>query len=117
MIKELKRPEKKTADVKVTDADMVYFSLGLGDSREFILPSQRKDYRSDERAVRLVEAIKAGKDMSHLDLSGLNLKGADLSGARFVGCNFKGTVFYKTNAQMCDFADCCFIRCFKNLFR
>lgn len=108
MIKELKRPEKKTADVKVTDADMVYFSLGLGDSREFILPSQRKDYRSDERAVRLVEAIKAGKDMSHLDLSGLNLKGADLSGARFVGCNFKGTVFYKTNAQMCDFADCCF---------
>lgn len=108
MIKELKRPKKKTADVKVTDADMVYFSLGLGDSREFILPSQRKDYRSDERAVRLVEAIKAGKDMSHLDLSGLNLKGADLSGGCFVGCNFKGTVFYKTNAQMCDFSDCCF---------
>ena len=108
MIKELKRPEKKTADVKVTDADMVYFSLGLGDSREFILPSQRKDYHSDERAVRLVEAIKAGKDMSHLDLSGLNLKGADLSGGCFVGCNFKGTIFYKTNAQMCDFVDCCF---------
>lgn len=108
MIKELKRPSKKTADVKVTDADMVYFSLGLGDSREFILPSQRNDYRSDERAVHIVEAVKSGKRLSHMDFSGINFKGADLSGGCFEGCSFKGAVFYKTNAQTCDFANCCF---------
>ncbi|MBE6455936.1 MAG: hypothetical protein E7014_05795 [Alphaproteobacteria bacterium] len=108
MIKELKRPSKKTADVKVTDADMVYFSLGLGDSREFILPSQRNDYRSDERAVLVVEAVKAGKRLSNVDFSGINFKGADLSGGYFEGCSFKGAVFYKTNAQTCDFTNCCF---------
>ena len=108
MIKELTRPSKKTADVKVTDADMVYFSLGLGDSREFILPSQRNDYRSDERAVLVVEAVKAGKRLSNVDFSGINFKGADLSGGYFEGCSFKGAVFYKTNAQTCDFTNCCF---------
>lgn len=108
MIKELKRPSKKTADVKVTDADMVYFSLGLGDSREFILPSQRNDYHSDERAVHIVEAVKAGKRLSNMDFSGVNFKGADLSGGYFEGCSFKGAVFYKTNAQTCDFTNCCF---------
>ncbi|MBR4932142.1 MAG: pentapeptide repeat-containing protein, partial [Alphaproteobacteria bacterium] len=108
MIKELKRPSKKTADVKVTDADMVYFSLGLGDSREFILPSQRNDYHSDERAVHIVKAVKAGKRLSNMDFSGVNFKGADLSGGYFEGCSFKGAVFYKTNAQTCDFTNCCF---------
>ncbi len=108
MEQELKRPERKTADVKVTDADMIYFSLGQKDSRPFVLPSERNDYRSDERAVRLVEAVRSGKELSGCDFAGINLKGADLSGGLFDGCNFKGAVFYKTKAENADFSNCCF---------
>ncbi len=108
MEQELKRPERKTANVKVTDADMIYFSLGQKDLSAFILPSERNDYRSDERSVRLVEAVRSGKAISDGDFSGLNLKGADLSGGSFIGCNFKGAVFYKTKAQNADFSNCCF---------
>ncbi len=108
MEQELKRPAKKTADVKVTDADMIYFSLGQKEGSAFVLPSERNDYRSDERAVRLIEAVRSGKALSGCDFSGLNLKGADLSGGLFDGCNFKGAVFYKTKAQNADFSNCCF---------
>ncbi len=108
MEQELKRPERKTADVKVTDADMIYFSLGQKEGSAFVLPSERKDYRSDERSVRLIEAVRSGKTLSGCDFSGLNLKGADLSGGLFDGCNFKGAVFYKTKAQNADFSNCCF---------
>ena len=99
----MKRPGMKIANVKVTDADMVYFSLGLG-TAEYVLPTERDDYRSDARAVALVADVRAGKDLSGRDFSGLNLKNADLSGGRFHGCTFAGAVFYKTNAKNADFS-------------
>ncbi len=99
---ELVRPSMKLANVKVTDADMIYFSLGL-DKEPFILPSQRKDYRSDPKAVALVQAVKAGKDLSGQDFSGLNLIGADISGGKFKGANFSKAIFYKTTAKKCHF--------------
>ena len=58
----LQRPEIKLANTKVSDKDMIYFSLGI-DSEDYVLPSQRNDYRSDARAVKLVQDIKAGKDI------------------------------------------------------
>lgn len=107
MIKELKKPQRKDASEKITDEDMIYFSLGI-DTREFILPSQRGDYHTDFRAVQLVENIRRGKRMKQMDFSGVNLKGADISEGHFEDCNFKGAVFYKTNASTCDFTGCCF---------
>ncbi len=103
----LKRPEKKSVETKVSEEDMIYFSLGI-DRDEFILPSQRKDYRSDARALQLLEDIRNGKKISNSDFSGVNLKGADISGGLFQDCNFSGAVFYKTKAQTCDFTNCCF---------
>ncbi len=103
MKKELKRPAFKAADVKVTERDMVYFSLGISDTA-FVLPSERDDYRSDARAVALVKALKAGKDLSGGDFKGVNLKNADLSGGRFQGADFSGAVFYKTKARKADFS-------------
>lgn len=102
MKKELKRPAMKVADTKITDSDMMYFSLGI-DTQEFILPSVRDDYRSDKRAVELVQAIKAGADLQGRDFSGINLKGADISGACLKGANLSGAIFYKTTAKNCDF--------------
>lgn len=104
MTEPLKRPEMKIANVKVTSEDMMYFSLGI-DMADFVLPSDRMDYRSDSRAVALVQAIKAGKDLSGQDFSGVNLKGADISGGKFEGANFSGACFYKTTAKNCNFAD------------
>ena len=101
---ELTRPSMKLANVKVTDADMIYFSLGL-DREPFVLPSQRKDYRSDPKAVALVQAVKAGKDLSGQDFSGLNLIGADISGGKFKGANFSKAIFYKTTAKKCQFEE------------
>lgn len=104
---EMKRPEKKDVSAKVSEEDMIYFSLGI-DRSEFILPSQRLDYHSDARAVQLVHAIRNGKKLIGQDFSGLNLKGADISGATFDKCSFKGAIFYKTNAETSDFSNCCF---------
>lgn len=104
MVRKTERPGMKVANVKVTDADMVYFSLGLG-TAEYILPTERDDYRSDARAVELVADIQAGKNLSGRDFSGINLKNADLSGGCFSGCNFSGAVFYKTNASGADFSE------------
>ena len=103
----MKRPEKKDVSAKVSEEDMIYFSLGI-DRCEFILPSQRLDYHSDSRAVRLVRAVREGKKLVGEDFSGVNLKGADISGGVFAGCNFKGATFYKTNAETGDFSNCCF---------
>lgn len=102
MKKEMTRPAMKVADTKITDSDMMYFSLGI-DTQEFILPSVRDDYRSDKRAVELVQAVKAGIDLQGRDFSGVNLKGADISGACLKGANLSGAVFYKTTAKNCDF--------------
>ena len=102
MTMEMKRPERKFQDVKVSEADIVLFTLGI-DKREFILPSERDSYLTDLRAVTLVENIKAGKDVSNKDYTGINLKGADLSGANFKGCNFSKSCFYQTKAKNCDF--------------
>ena len=104
---EFKRPERKDASAKVSEEDMIYFSLGI-DRSEFILPSQREDYHSDMRAVQLVRAVQDGKKLSYQDFSGINLKGADISSGIFNQCNFKGAVFYKTNAETADFTGCCF---------
>ena len=103
----LKRPEMKLANTKVSDKDMIYFSLGL-DNEDYVLPSERDDYRSDARAVKLVQDIKAGKDLSGQDFSGINLKGADISGGHFSGASFKGAIFYKTDAHGADFSGCDF---------
>ena len=103
----LKRPDMKLANTKVTEKDMIYFSLGL-DSEDYVLPSERDDYKSDARAVRLVADIRAGKDLSGQDFSGINLKGADISGGHFAGASFKGAIFYKTDAHGADFTDCDF---------
>ncbi|MDY6407955.1 MAG: pentapeptide repeat-containing protein [Pseudomonadota bacterium] len=86
---------------------MIYFSLGL-DAEDYVLPSKRNDYHSDARAVKLVEDIRAGRDLSGQDFSGINLKGADLSGGHFKGASFKGAIFYQTNACGADFTDCDF---------
>ncbi len=99
---ELQRPQMKIADTRVTDADMIYFSLGVGEP-DFVLPSERNNYTSDARAVALVQAVKAGQDLSGQDFSGINLKGADLSGGRFKGANFTDAVLYQTTARDCDF--------------
>lgn len=102
MTMEMKRPERKFQDVKVSEEDIVLFTLGI-DKREFILPSERDSYLMDLRAVNLVEDIKKGKDVSNKDYIGINLKGADLSGADFSGCNFSKSCFYGTKAQKCNF--------------
>lgn len=102
MTEPLKRPGMKIANVKVTSEDMMYFSLGI-DVADFVLPSDRKDYRTDIRAVDLIQAIKAGKDLSGQDFSGINLKGADISGANLQGANLSGAIFYKTTAKNCNF--------------
>ncbi len=99
---ELQRPQMKIANTRVTDADMIYFSLGVGDS-DFVLPSERNNYTSDARAVALVRAVREGKDLSGQDFSGINLKGADLSGGRFKGANFSNAILYQTTARDCDF--------------
>ena len=104
---ELKRPQMKLANTKVSEKDMIYFSLGL-EAEDYILPSQRNDYHSDARAVKLVEDIHAGRDLSGQDFSGVNLKGADISGGRFAGASFKGAIFYQTDAHGADFTDCDF---------
>lgn len=98
----LKRPQMKQANVKVSDADIAYFSLGIG-MPDRVLPSEMSDYKSDERAVRLVADVHAGKDLSGQDFSGINLKNADISGGRFQGCSFRGAIFYQTKAQGADF--------------
>ncbi|MGN1062871.1 MAG: pentapeptide repeat-containing protein, partial [Alphaproteobacteria bacterium] len=103
MTEQLTRPQMKSAAAKISEEDMAYFSLGI-DKEEFILPSARPDYTSDPKAVALVEAIKAGKDLSGANFSGVNLIGADLSGAKLKGANFSGAVFYKTTAKNCDFS-------------
>lgn len=102
MTQTLTRPQMKIANVKVTSEDMMYFSMGI-DVADFVLPSERKDYKSDARAVALVQAIKAGQDLSGKDFSGVNLKGADISGGNFEGANFAGAIFYKTTAKNCSF--------------
>lgn len=107
MISKLQRPSMKLANTKVTESDMIYFSLGL-DEPDFVLPSEREDYHSDPRAVQLLQDIREGKDVSGKDYSGINLKNADISGASFKGASFKGAIFYKTAATDCDFTDCDF---------
>ena len=102
MTEQLQRPEMKTQSAKITEEEWSYFSLGI-DKSEFILPSELADYKSDPRAVALVEAIKAGEDLSGRDFSGVNLKGADISGAKLQGANLSGAIFYKTTANKCDF--------------
>ncbi|MBO7245106.1 MAG: pentapeptide repeat-containing protein [Alphaproteobacteria bacterium] len=102
MTTQIKRPEKKFQDVKVTEEDIALFTLGI-DKKEFLLPSERKSYLTDPRAVSLVEDIKAGKIVSNKDYRGINLKGADISGADFTGCDFSRACFFETNAS-----DCCF---------
>ena len=104
---ELKRPQMKLANTKVSEKDMIYFSLGL-DAEDYVLPSERNDYRSDARAVKLVQDIRSGKDLSGQDFSGINLKGADISGGHFAGASFKGAIFYQTDAHQADFTDCDF---------
>ena len=103
----LKRPEMKLANTKVSEKDMIYFSLGL-EAEDYILPSERDNYLSDPRAVRLVQDVRAGKDLSGMDFSGINLKGADISGGHFAGSSFKGAIFYQTDAHAADFRDCDF---------
>ena len=107
MTETLQRPEMKDQSAKITEEEWSYFSLGI-DIQEFILPSERGDYKTDPKAVALVEAIKAGKDLSGQDFSGVNLKGADISGAKLQGANLSGAIFYKTTANKCDFQGACF---------
>lgn len=104
---ELKRPEKKLANTKVSEKDMIYFSLGL-DAEDYVLPSERGNYKTDPRAVQLVQDVRAGKDLSGYDFSGINLKGADISGGHFAGSSFKGAIFYQTDAHGADFSGCDF---------
>ena len=104
---ELKRPQMKLANTKVSEKDMIYFSLGL-EAEDYVLPSERHDYHSDARAVKLVQDVRAGKDLSGQDFSGINLKGADISGGHFQGASFKGAIFYQTDAHSADFTDCDF---------
>lgn len=99
---QMKRPEKKFQDVKVTAEDVALFTLGI-ENKEFILPSERNNYLSDKRALALLEDIKNGKDVSNQDFQGINLKGADISGANFEGCNFSKACFYQTKAVGCNF--------------
>ena len=99
---EMKRPERKFQDVKVSETDIVLFTLGI-DRGEFILPSERESYLTDLRAVTLLEDIKAGKDVSGKDYTGINLKGADISGVNFKGCNFSKAIIYQTKAKDCNF--------------
>ncbi len=107
MTENLQRPQMKTQSAKITEEEWSYFSLGI-DVQEFILPSERGDYKTDPKAVALVEAIKAGEDLSGRDFSGVNLKGADISGAKLQGANLSGAIFYKTTANNCDFKGVCF---------
>ena len=107
MNQKLQRPSMKLADTKVSEKDMIYFALGL-DAEDYILPSQRNDYRTDERAVRLLQDIKNGKNLSGKNFSGINLKGADISGVDFTGSDFTGAIFYQTKATGCNFTGCNF---------
>ena len=99
---QMKRPEKKFQDVKVSEEDIALFTLGI-DKKEFLLPSERQSYLSDPRAVALVEDIQKGKIVSNKDYRGINLKGADISGADFTGCDFSRACFKETKASKCCF--------------
>lgn len=99
---EIKRPERKFQDVKVTEEDIILFTLGI-DKKEFLLPSERNSYLTDPRAVSLVEDIKKGKVVANKDYRGINLKGADISGADLTGCDFSKACFYQTKAKNCCF--------------
>ena len=95
-MKKLVRPELKLANVKVSEKEMAYFSLGIG-SPDVQLPSEKMTWRTDARAVSLVRAIQNGEDVQGKDFSGVNLTKADLAGADLRGISFKGSVFLKTN--------------------
>ncbi|MDR2901991.1 MAG: pentapeptide repeat-containing protein [Lactobacillales bacterium] len=69
-----------------------------------VSPSRMPDYRSDPRAVRLIEAIAADIDLSGHNFSGINLKNANVSGGIFKNADFTGAVFYNTVARDCDFS-------------
>ncbi len=100
----LKRPLKKYAAVKVSEKDMICFSLGI-DIDEFILPSQQKNYQYDKRVLALLQDIKNGKSIANRDLSGYNFKGADISGVDFSNCILKNATFYNTKANKCQFTN------------
>lgn len=101
MTSQLQRPAMKSISEKVTDEDMIYFSLGVDKKEDFILPSERNSYLNDEKAVALVRAIHNGEKFVGQDFSGLNLKGADLSEGYFKECNFSNAIFYNTKMRFC----------------
>lgn len=100
-MKKLVRPELKLANVQVSEKEMAYFSLGIG-LPDFELPSERKTWKNDARAVSLIKSIQNGEDVSGQDFSGVNLTKADLSGANLTGVSFKGATFFKTNLSDTD---------------
>lgn len=81
---ELKRPEMKYDAAPLTEADKYNF-LPYLDREAGILPSEQNTWKTDEKAVAFMNAVKSGKSLYGTDWSGINLKGADLSGADLSG--------------------------------
>ena len=83
---ELKRPEMKFNPEPLKEEDKYNF-LPYIDRDAGILPSEKNSWKTDERAVAFMEAVKSGETLYGTDWSGINLKGADLSGANLSGVN------------------------------
>ena len=83
---ELKRPEMKIDAAPLTEADKYNF-LPYIDREAGILPSEKNTWKTDEKAVAFMKAVKSGESLYGTDWSGINLKGADLSGADLSGVN------------------------------
>ena len=102
---ELKRPKKKTETAPLTEADRCGFFPYIPE--DYALPSQSNSWKTDERAVALIEALNAGEDLRDTDWTGVNLKGADLSGKDLYGIRLAkailtGVNFHGTNLECAD---------------
>lgn len=83
---ELKRPEMKIDATPLKEEDKYNF-LPYIDRYAGILPSEQNTWKTDEKAVVFVKAVKNKENLYGTDWSGINLKGADLSGADLSGVN------------------------------
>ena len=81
---ELKRPEMKFNATPLKEEDKYNF-LPYIDRNAGILPSEQNTWKTDEKAVAFMNALKSGETLYGTDWSGINLKGADLSGANLSG--------------------------------
>lgn len=63
------------------------------------------DWRSDPKAVELLESIACGEDLRGRDFSGVNLKNAVIKNTSLKGVNLTGALLYNTVIENTDLSD------------